>query len=198
MTASTRLAAVSTAAALALLAVPAAAAAVSTCPDAAVEAATLSETQLENSVVCLINERRDSAGVRPVVENGRLRHAAVHHADAMVSAGFFSHDSPNGTSFVDRIESSGYMRGARRWLVGENLVWGSGTRSTPESLVQSWMDSPPHRANLLRGRFREVGVGVRRGSPYNGGEQNAATISSEYGFRTPFHASASRKRYHRR
>jgi uncharacterized protein YkwD len=186
-----RLAALVATVSLALVAAPAAAAA---CPDADVEAASLGESQLEDAVVCLINERRDNAGAPPVRVHPRLRHAAVNHSDHMVGAGFFGHTAPNGSGFVDRIESSGYTRGARRWLVGENLVWGTSTRSTPESLVQSWMESPPHRANLLRGQFREVGVGVRRGTPYNAGEPNGVTVSSEYGFRAVSRARVSRKR----
>ncbi|MGH2955548.1 MAG: CAP domain-containing protein [Solirubrobacterales bacterium] len=196
MTASKRnLASLTAAAALALAAAPAAA---SACPDGHVQAAVLSEDQFEESVTCLINERRTSSGRKPVRGNSRLRHAAVDHASHMVSVGFFSHTAPNGRSFVDRIESSGYMRGARSWLVGENLVWASGERSTPERLVQAWMESPAHRKNLLRGRFREVGVGVRRGTPYNAGEQNGVTVTSEYGFRTRSRRGRAAGRKHRR
>jgi uncharacterized protein YkwD len=84
---------------------------------------------------------------------------------------------------VDRIESAGYMRGARSWLVGENLVWGSGELSTPANLVRAWMESPAHRANMLRGRFKEIGIGVQRGTPNDASEFNGVTVSSEYGFR---------------
>ena len=45
------------------------------------------------------------------------------------------------------------------------------------------MRSPPHRANLLRARFREVGVAAVRGTPFNASDDNGVTISSEYGFR---------------
>lgn len=190
MTASSLRLAIACAAASLLVMAPAAAAA---CPDADVEAVSLSESQVEEAVTCLINERRENAGVKPVLTNPRLRHAAVGHSDHMVAAGFFGHTAPNGSGFMDRIESSGYTRGARRWQVGENLVWGTGQRGTPEGLVQAWMDSPPHRANLLRGRFQEVGVGVRRGTPDNRGEQNGVTVSSEYGFRAVGRARISRK-----
>jgi uncharacterized protein YkwD len=101
-----------------------------------------------------------------------------------VSQGFFSHNSLNGKGFVDRIEAAGYMRGARSWFVGENLVWGNGELSTPANLVKAWMDSPAHRANLLRGRFKELGIGVQRGTPNEASQQNGVTVSSEYGFRT--------------
>lgn len=159
------------------------ASAAASCPEETTSAADLSEYQLEESVTCLINERRTDAGRKRVRDNSRLRHAAVDHSSAMVSSGFFAHTAPNGNSFVDRIESSGYMRGARHWLVGENLVWGTGELSTPAGLVKAWMESPAHRANLLRGRFNEVGVGVRRGTPFDASQQDGVTVTSEYGFR---------------
>jgi uncharacterized protein YkwD len=172
------LAALATAAVLGIA--PASAAA---CADETSHAAELSDYQLESSITCLINERRAESSRKPVQANARLRHAAVTHSQSMVSGGFFSHTSPNGSSFVDRIESAGYMRGARLWLVGENLVWGTGELSTPASLVKAWMESPAHRANLLRGRFKEVGVGVKRGTPFNASESDGITVASEYGFR---------------
>jgi uncharacterized protein YkwD len=165
------------------------------CADETTHAAELSEYQLESSITCLINERRTETGRPQVRNNFRLRHAAVNHSQAMVSGGFFSHSSPNGNSFVDRIESAGYMRGARLWLVGENLVWGTGELSTPANLVKAWMESPAHRANLLRGRFKELGVGVQRGTPFNGSASDGITVSSEYGFRVRNRrAGAARKR----
>jgi uncharacterized protein YkwD len=170
----------SVAAAAILGIVPAAA---SACPNEMTYAAELSEYQLEESITCLINDRRAEHGRSRVRDNSRLRHAAVDHSQAMVSGGFFSHTAPNGSSFVDRIESAGYMRGARLWLVGENLVWGTGDLSTPSALVKAWMDSPAHRGNLLRGRFKEIGVGVQRGTPFNANASDGITVTSEYGFR---------------
>jgi len=165
------------------------------CVDQDTEAAQLSEFQIEASVTCLVNERRSDRGIGRVRDNARLRHAAVDHSRAMVSQGFFSHNSLNGRSFVDRIESSGYMRGARSWLVGENLVWGNGELSTPAELVRAWMESSAHRANLLRGRFKEIGIGVQRGTPNNASEHNGVVVSSEYGFRAgERRAGSARKR----
>jgi len=168
------------------------------CVDQDMEARELSEYRIELSVTCLINERRSNSGIGRVRDDSRLRHAAVNHSQAMVSQSFFSHNSPNGRDFVDRIESSGYMRGARQWLVGENLVWGSGQLSTPANLVKAWMESPAHRSNLLRGRFKEVGVGVRRGTPNSANEQNGVVVSSEYGFRARGNAYARKARNSRK
>lgn len=83
----------------------------------------------------------------------------------MVSQGYFEHTSPAGVPFIDRIAATGYTHGARSWQVGENLVWGTGPLSTPQSLVTSWMNSPPHRENLLGARFREIGIAAVVGTP---------------------------------
>jgi uncharacterized protein YkwD len=158
-------------------------AAASNCVGADAEAEALSQTQLESTITCLINKERSKAGLRSVRSSGSLREAALGHSKDMVQEGYFEHTSPSGETFIDRITNTGYMRGARRWLVGENLVWGSGSQSIPRAIVDSWMGSPSHRANLLRARFREVGVAAVRGTPFNASDDNGVTISSEYGFR---------------
>ena len=155
----------------------------SNCAGAEAEARALSPTQLESSVTCLINQKRAKAGLRSVRFSGRLRHAALSHSQDMVRRGYFEHTSPSGKTFVDRITAAGYIRGARRWLLGENLIWGRGTESTPQAMVDDWMGSPPHRANLLRPRFREIGVAAVRGTPVDSSDVNGVTVSSEYGFR---------------
>jgi uncharacterized protein YkwD len=178
--------------------IAAAPAAASSCVGADAEAEELSQTQLETTVTCLINEERAKAGVRPVQANGNLRQAGAAHSYDMVSDGYFEHTSPRGRTFIDRISNTGYMRGARRWLVGENLVWGTGSWSSPQAMVQAWMASPPHRENLLRERFREVGVAAIRGTPYDASEENGVTVSTEYGFRAGKRFRPLRRNRHHR
>jgi uncharacterized protein YkwD len=158
-------------------------AASSSCAGVEAEAQVLSPTQLESRITCLINEERAKAGLRSVRSSGGLQQAALSHSQDMVRRGYFGHTSPSGKTFVDRITAAGYTRGARRWLLGENLVWGRGPGSTPQAMVDDWMGSPPHRANLLRARFREIGVAAVRGTPVDSSDLNGVTVSSEYGFR---------------
>jgi len=148
------------------------------------EVNSLSQATMESSITCLINDERTSNGLRPVAPNGELRQAALSHSNEMVNQGYFEHTSPGGVTFIDRIESTGYIRGARSWTVGENLVWGTGPRSTPEALVTAWMNSPPHRENLLRPSFRELGVAAVAGTPLSRSDTSGVTVSSEYGYRT--------------
>ena len=150
----------------------------------------LNEAQMESSITCLINDERTSRGLRPVVSNADLRQAAISHSDEMIRQSYFEHTSPAGLTFMDRIEATGYMRGARSWTVGENLVWGAGPLSSPRALVTAWMNSPPHRENLLRPAFREIGVAALGGTPVSRTDLSGVTVSSEYGYR----AVASKKR----
>ncbi len=144
----------------------------------------LSEAQMESSITCLVNDERSSYGLQPVTPNADLRQAALSHSNEMIGQGYFEHTSPAGLSFMDRIEATGYMRGARTWTVGENLVWGTGPLSTPQALVTAWMNSPPHRENLLRPTFRELGVAALAGTPVSKSDLTGVTVTSEYGYRT--------------
>jgi uncharacterized protein YkwD len=164
----------------------------SSCPNTGVEVAGLSQSAMEGSIACLINEERAAYGVAPVQANADLRRAALGHSREMVDQGYFEHTSPTGVSFIDRIASTGYTRGVWFWEVGENLVWGTGGWSTPQSLVTSWMNSPPHRENLLRARFREIGIAAVVGTPQSSSDPDGVTVSSEYGYRS--FAKKKRKR----
>jgi uncharacterized protein YkwD len=155
------------------------------CPNTDAQVTGLSQNQMESSISCLINEERTSFGLQPVQPNGDLRQAALSHSQEMIDESYFEHTSPAGLTFIQRIQGTGYMRGVRSWVVGENLVWGTEDLSTPQSLVTAWMNSPPHRANLLRPRFREIGVAAVVGTPEPGGsaDSTGVTVSSEYGYR---------------
>jgi uncharacterized protein YkwD len=144
----------------------------------------LSQSQMESSIGCLINDERSSYGLRPVTPNTDLRQAALSHSNEMIAESYFEHTSPQGLTFIDRIDATGYMNGARSWVVGENLVWGTGPLSTPQALVTAWMNSPPHRENLLRPSFREIGIAAVAGTPRSQSDLTGVTVSSEYGQRT--------------
>jgi len=153
----------------------------------------LSEAQMESSIGCLINDERASYGLQPVTPNAELRQAALSHSDEMISQSYFEHTSPAGLTFIDRIEATGYMTGARSWTVGENLVWGTGPLSTPQAVVTAWMNSPPHRENLLRPAYREIGIAALAGTPALRSDLTGVTVSSEYEERT-FASSKKSKR----
>src|SRR3954447_1921160 len=129
------------------------------------------------ATICLLNDIRSSKGLHPFKLNGNLSRASQRHTNAMTAHKYFAHGD-----FVGRIRAARYLRGARGWTVGENIAWGSWDYATPASIVQSWMHSPPHRANILNRTFREIGIGVSRGAPV-AGKDRAATYGTDFGTR---------------
>ena len=153
------------------------------CENVAARAGQVSEGALAASTVCLLNAERSERGLRGLRVNGRLSAAAQQHTSDMVRRRYFSHTSRSGNDMGDRIRSQGYLSGARSWMLGENLAWGSGERSTPRSIVRAWMDSPGHRRNILTARFREIGIGVVDQAPVRTGNRGA-TYTTTFGSRS--------------
>lgn len=74
-----------------------------------------------------------------------------------MSRDYFSHTSPDGSDPGDRVTAAGY-----RWSTyGENIAKG---QSSPASVMDSWMNSPGHRANIVNCAFKEIGVGKQDSS----------------------------------
>ncbi|MFJ3231050.1 sigma-70 family RNA polymerase sigma factor [Streptomyces sp. NPDC086787] len=108
-------------------------------------------------VIALVNKERSAAGCGPVTDNSQLRDAAQKHSDDMAARGFFDHTNPDGKGPGERITAAGY-----RWSTyGENIAAG---QQTPASVMDAWMHSSGHRANILNCSFKELGVGVHNGS----------------------------------
>lgn len=150
------------------------------CAGADVSPHALTVTQARAATVCLLNVQRRAHGLAPLRHNAGLALAGQRHARDMVQRRYFSHVSRGGTRFSTRIKRTGYLRGAGRALLGENLAWGSGRLATPRQIVRTWMRSPGHRANILKPAFREVGIGVVRARPAG---TSGATYAAEFGRR---------------
>jgi uncharacterized protein YkwD len=152
------------------------------CKGANLDPASASAASVEQATRCLVNMARRRRGRRPLRRNARLALAATRHARDMAERNYFSHDSRDGTSFLDRIRRTDYLPAHGAWTVGENLAWGSERLATPKAILHAWMHSPAHRANILSRDYREIGIGVVVGAPV-GGVPNAATYASEFGAR---------------
>jgi uncharacterized protein YkwD len=168
--------------AVTLLAAPPALAA-QACPSANATPASASKREIVRATLCELNSQRAASGLRRLTLNRRLSKAARRHARDMARRNYFSHDTLGGGSFVDRIRRVGYLRGASRWIVGENLAWGSHGYSRPRIIMRMWMNSPGHRANILNGAFREIGIGVAYNAPVAGGGKPAGTYATDFGTR---------------
>ena len=102
-----------------------------------------------------VNARRAQAGLTTVAEDSRLSRAAADYAVLMSETDWFSHTGPDGSSFVDRIVTAGFPFDGQ---VGEILAMGTNGWPAPD-VVQAWIDSPPHREQMLSGAYRLAGVG---------------------------------------
>ncbi|MEB3355325.1 MAG: CAP domain-containing protein [Synechococcales bacterium] len=105
-----------------------------------------------NKILELTNLRRSESGLNPLTLNPNLSNAAQIHSEDMAIADFFSHTGSNGSSPFERIAASGYDYG----IAAENIAAGF---STPEGVVDGWMNSPGHRANILNPMLKEIGIG---------------------------------------
>lgn len=109
--------------------------------------------RLEDEVVSLTNAERSSHGCEtPLRIEERLRTAARLHSDDMARRDYMDHTSPEGVGPAQRAEDAGYSA----WS-GENIAMGY---PTAEAVVEGWMSSEGHRANILNCDFRAVGVGA--------------------------------------
>ena len=136
----------------ALLATPAAitVATAASPASAAVSATTI--TTYENQVVTLVNQQR-AAGCVALRNDSLLHSAARAHSVDMATHNYFDHTGTDGSTFVTRVQATGYSGST----VGENIAWGWGT---PSSVVNAWMNSAPHKANILNCSFHATGVGL--------------------------------------
>jgi uncharacterized protein YkwD len=115
------------------------------------------ETALEAALVTTINGVRREHGLKPFAGSVKLSKAATQHTREMGVAGYFEHESFDSTPFWKRVAHWYPSRGWRSWSVGENLLYRS-PDVTAESSVEMWMESPPHRTNLLSRSWREIGI----------------------------------------
>jgi len=115
------------------------------------------ETSAEAAkVLMLTNEYRARNNLGPLTWNPKLALAAQRYAEQMANEGFFSHTSSAGVTVGQRITSAGYDW----WTYGENIAYGY---STPEKVMEGWINSSGHRANLLAQSYQDLGVGYAEG-----------------------------------
>ncbi len=88
----------------------------------------------------------------PLSYNTLLEKSASGHAQDMASKNYFSHESQDGRTFLDRVNAVNYF-----WLaLAENIAGG---QATPENLVENWLSSPEHCKNIMNANLKEIGIG---------------------------------------
>lgn len=108
------------------------------------------ELTFAEQVVKLVNQERTKAGLNAVTLDKTIASAALVRAKEIETS--FSHTRPNGSKFSTALTEQGVtFKGA-----GENIAWG---QKSPEAVMQAWMNSEGHRANILNKNFTKIGVG---------------------------------------
>lgn len=110
---------------------------------------------IENQVIKLVNAERSKNGLQPLKTNWELSRCARYKSQDMANKGYFSHTSPTYGSPFKMMESFGLRFSA----AGENIAKG---QKTPQDVMNSWMNSPGHRSNILSSTYNEIGVGLAK------------------------------------
>lgn len=107
-------------------------------------------------LVARINHERVSRGLVPYALNTELTKAAQTHANDIASSGNYSHTGSDGSTVFDRVGRTGFGEYSWGRRLGENWAW----YHDAASAMSMWMNSAPHRANILHALYREIGVGI--------------------------------------
>ena len=127
----------------------------------------------EKRTFALHNAARRDRDLKPLCVHPALQKAARAHSKDMIERDYFSHVTKGrNEDACERIRRYGYSWSA----CGENI----GYRSTPDRMFDAWMGSSGHRANILSGRFREVGIGTHTG---NYGDFETTMYTVDFGAR---------------
>ncbi|MFJ2898575.1 CAP domain-containing protein [Streptomyces sp. NPDC087218] len=108
------------------------------------------------AVLALVNQERAKVGCSPLTASSSLASLAQDFSRDMAARGFFDHTDPDGRSPWDRASKAGV-----KGLAAENIARG---QADAQAVMEAWMDSPGHRANILNCDYKTLGVGVHQGS----------------------------------
>jgi uncharacterized protein YkwD len=142
-------------------------------PAAAPPPAYVASTTAEIAIVREINRVRRAHHLRAVKLTGPLAKVARRHSALMLKHDALTHSSFDGSSFSTRLQRAG-----KRRQYGETLAWApKGSGVSARVLLRLWMNSAPHRAVLMNGKLRRVGVGRVYGSM---GGQRGNAITADF------------------
>jgi uncharacterized protein YkwD len=116
--------------------------------------------QVVAATLCEMNAQRAAAGLAPLTRSRQLDRSARYHADDMAFFRYFAHRREGGPSVLTRIRSTGYFTGVAGGLYTENLADAPQSRDSAGAVVDAWMASEEHRANLLKEPFRNAGIAI--------------------------------------
>jgi uncharacterized protein YkwD len=138
---------------------------------------------VREATLCLVNRERVTRGERALTLNDKLERTAQEHSESMAQDDYFGHEGPDGSTPLSRMRAAGYIYSSRvGYEIGENIAWGTLWLATPRAIVESWMQSPGHRENILDPSYRDTGIGV---SPHalasQAGDQAGGIYTQDFG-----------------
>jgi uncharacterized protein YkwD len=143
----------------------------------------VSKQHARSAVLCLINRRRSKHGLAPVKRHKKLQQAAQRHTERMEGGNCLAHQCYGEASLEGRLADVGYLTaGLSSWTFAENVGWGLKRRGSPRAIVTGWMKSAAHRATILNGSFRDIGVGFADGTPSDA-HGNGGVYTVDFGVR---------------
>jgi len=159
---------------------PVATAAAVACANTSLVPSAHDTAEISGAILCLVNAAREQHGLAPLIPIRALNQSAMGHSRDMVAHDYFGHTTPSGHTPAQRMLHDGAPC-ADGCAVGENIAWASGSDSTPAAIVQAWMNSAGHRANILEPGFRYEGLGVAEGSPAMLSQgQSGTTVTQDF------------------
>ncbi len=111
----------------------------------------------EQQVIEVTNSVRQALGLHPLLDDEKLSQAAQAKAEDMVKQKYFGHQAPTGEMFSAFIDRSGYMYRQ----AGENVAM---QHTTIDSLMNAWLLSPSHKANIVNANYNDIGIGIAYGT----------------------------------
>lgn len=125
-----------------------------------------------SDIVTLSNTERTQLSIPELKTNTALNNAAQAKADDMVRLQYFAHEAPDGKMAWDYMKNVGYAYE----VAGENLAV---TNESAETVINSWMNSPSHKDNLLNPSYQDVGIGIGNYGDYQN-HKNTTVIVAMY------------------
>ncbi|MFH9607548.1 CAP domain-containing protein [Streptomyces sp. NPDC017448] len=113
------------------------------------------DASARSEVLALVNQERAEAGCSPLSTSAPLTSLAQSFSEDMAARGFFDHTDPDGDTPWDRAAQAGVQG-----LGAENIARG---QAGPQAVMDAWMDSEGHRANVLNCDYKTIGIGVQEG-----------------------------------
>src|SRR5665647_669738 len=111
----------------------------------------------ENQVAAMINNVREQNGLNAIAADGLLNEVATIRSQDLINRNYFSHYTPEGTNVFDVMRANGVSYRC----AGENLAQSApASVGTPEGFMNAWINSPTHKANILRAQYTKIGVSM--------------------------------------